>query len=108
MGWIYNPFTGSLDLVGTSGGGVQDPNFVDTFLIADWTGPSGGLYSYSLTAVTHGKGTDPIVQVYELNGSDYEIANVFFKVNSSGDITIQVSDTPDLRFDGKIVVSENN
>jgi len=111
VAFTWNPITGELDVTGGFGGGaptVQDPNFVHTFVIADFTGPSGGSYSLTLPASTHGKGLNPIVQVMELVGPDYESVILAFKINPSGDVTIYVTDVPDLRFDGKIIVSENN
>ena len=108
---IFNPISGEFDFVGTSGGGpaVQSPNYVATFNNPiSWGAASGGNYSLVIPVATHGKGQNPVVQILELSGSDYMTIGISHKVDSLGNITIQVSETPDLRFNGKIIIAENN
>lgn len=91
----------------TSGGGGTGNPFSQAFTVANWTGPVGGFYFITILENTHDKGTDPGVQLFELSGVDYiqvEVDRV--RVNSSGDIEIRVPDSPDLRFNGKIVVTD--
>lgn len=110
MGIKINPFSpGLIDFVGSSSGGsgTQVPNYFQTFNLAGWGTASGGLYTITVTAATHGKGVNPIVQVYELNGSNYESVIISI-INNSGDISFQVNETPDNRFNGKVIISENN
>lgn len=109
MALKLNPITGKLDLVG-DGNSSQSPNFQATFNNStDWGVASGGHYSISIGAATHGKGINPIVQVYELNGAAYEIVTVAVSVEVlTGNVVIGVVDTPDSRFEGKIIISENN
>lgn len=111
MGFKFNPLAGTgLDIVGTSGGGgSQTPNYVATFnATTDWTGPSGGLYTRSIPALTHGKGTNPVVQVLELDSGNYIGIGFAHKMDASGNITLETLETPDNRFAGKIIISENN
>ena len=113
MGFVVNPFTGQLDVVGTGGGGggptVQVPNYQQLFnSTSDWSGPSGGVYTISILASTHGKGLKPLVQVWELNGSNYNLLGFAVIISPTGTITLEVIDSPDNRFAGKILVSENN
>jgi len=109
LGITYNPFNGNLDFTGSGGSAVQSPNYFAIFNnTTDWGSASGGNYTITILASTHGKGTNPIVQILELNGSDYETIVVSHKLNASGDISVLVSDTPDLRFNMKIIISENN
>lgn len=107
----FNIISGELDIVGTSGGGpaVQSPNYVATFNNpVSWGSPSGGLYTLTVPVATHGKGQNPVVQILELNGSDYQNIAITHTIKPSGDIVITVPETPDLRFSGKVIVAENN
>jgi hypothetical protein len=107
VSYKFNPFTGNLDLVGA--GSTPGPNYVGTFNnTSDWSGPALGVYTLTVTVATHAKGLNPMVQVLELVGSDYENILVSFRTNVSGDVTIEVPDTPDNRFNGKIIITENN
>ena len=108
MALKFNPITGKLDLVDSSQT-TQSPNYTETFVSGDWVGPSSGFYTLSILGATHGKGINPLIQVYELNGGDYELVDVSTSVDSlNGDVTLGVVETPDERFDGKIIISENN
>jgi hypothetical protein len=106
MGVIFNIFTGNFDFTS----GTQTPNFVQLFnATGDWGTPSGGFYSLQVLATAHGKGLNTIVQVYELNSGNYDLIDTITFVNSiTGNITIRTLQTPDTRFAGKIVISENN
>ena len=70
-----------------------------------WGSASGGFYTITVTAATHGKGATPIFQLYELSGSDYLAVGVYqASFNGSGDISIKVPETPSGRFAGLLVV----
>jgi hypothetical protein len=70
----------------------------------DWGSASGGYYTFTTTAVTHGRGTSPIFSIEESNASDYIKVSVDRAlINSSGDLSIRVPDSPDLRFAGRII-----
>lgn len=102
--YILNPFTGQLDATGSGGGGGGSVvKYSATFLIAAWT-LNSGMYEYSVPQSTHAAGTSPNVQVFQLVTSNYEFVQPAVIVNASGDITLQVTSSPDLRFDGKIIV----
>lgn len=100
-----NPYTGQPDLVGNSGGGGGGTlnKYETTFTVSSFT-LNAGMYEYTVLATTHAEGTSPTCQIFELVGSDYELVFPAIIVNASGDVTIQVTGTPDLRFDGKIVI----
>lgn len=103
MGITYNPFTGQLDYTGGSGGGSTTP-YSSTFVTGDWV-VNGADYDLTFAQGVHNKGLNPQIQVFALNGIVYEEVSVFSSIDSvSGLITIRVSGTPDLRFNGKIVV----
>lgn len=112
MGISYNPFSGNLDLTGISSGGgpvTQDPNYVGTFnSTSDWGSASGGVYTLTVTAAIHGKGLNPVVQILEESGSDFLSVVLTHKLTSTGDVVLEVMETPDNRFAGKIIISENN
>jgi len=109
MGVVFNPliFEG-LDFTGAGSGPASGPaeRFTDTFNnTTDWGSPSSGLYSLSVTALVHGKGTNPNVQVYELVSGSYEqVQPNSIVINMSGDITISALETPDTRFTGLILI----
>lgn len=70
----------------------------------DWT-DGGTVYTRTIAASTHGKGTTPHYALEELNGSDYEAVLMDeVTINASGDIEFQVTKTPDARFAGRIIV----
>ena len=70
----------------------------------DWTLVED-YYTITITASTHGMGTDPVVQYYETIGTDdIEVTPDRSLVNENGDITFRVPAEPDLRYAGKVVV----
>lgn len=92
---------------GITANGLQvTTKYISTFNnTTDWGTASGGYYSITVLVGSHKAGTSPTVQIFELTGSDYDMVQVDrIRVNSSGDITIRVPETPDGRFTGKIVV----
>lgn len=97
---IGNNTTKTIDfkISASFGGSYSNP-----FLIADW-GLSGGDYTITIPSGVHGKGTEPKAIVYEKSGSDYIQTGVEVKTSSAGLITLSVNASPDLRFDGKIIV----
>ncbi len=69
-----------------------------------WT-DAGTIFTYTVLASTHGKGTTPAYVIQELSGTDYkDVICQDVTVNSSGDITLSVAKTPDCRFAGRIIV----
>jgi hypothetical protein len=91
--------------VSGGGGGSSDP-YVSSFNAGvSWGSPSGGVYSIAIPESTHEKGQHPIVQVFELSGGIYEAVTMnSIDVDSSGNITITVTEVLDARFQGKIVI----
>lgn len=71
----------------------------------DWGSAVGGYYTITVTAATHGRGTTPAIRVEELSGADYfrTIADQEI-VRSTGNVEIKVSDSPDGRFAGRILI----
>jgi hypothetical protein len=94
-------------LVGSgSGGGPSAPaeRYTDTFNnTTDWTAASPE-YTRTILAATHGRGTSPNVQVFELISGSYEQINVNVVVNGSGDVTLKVTETPNNRFVGLVII----
>jgi len=78
---------------------------------ADWSAASGGFHTTTCLESEHGRGPDPMYQVFETSGADSIHVEVDqSKYNASGDIELQVtaldaedSDT-DARFAGHILV----
>ena len=79
--------------------------FVATFnATSDWTGPSNGYYTRTVTAVTHTMGASPTARVRSGAGPYTDVDPDQLSVAVNGDITIQVTQTPDLRFAGQMIV----
>ena len=107
MGITWNPINPTgFDFTGTGGGGGGPAErYVQAFnATTDWGSPSGGNYSITVLAATHAIGINPNVQVYELNAGIYTLVNVSISVNASGDVTISTLQSPDLRFQGSILI----
>lgn len=88
--------------VGSGSGAIP---YSTVFTLSDWNGPSGGFYTITILEAAHNKGTSPGVEIFELVSGDYiqvEVDRV--RVNSGGDVEVRVPETPDLRFNGKIVI----
>lgn len=134
MPYVYNPLTGQLDFVNpppsggattytpsvpgdwspvpaTVGGALDQlaansstSKYSATFNnTSSWNLVSGD-YEYSVTYATHGKGPTPTVTVYEDVSGTYKLVTVAVEVDSSGNVKIKASGTPDLRFAGRIVI----
>lgn len=99
---IYRSVNGA---TASSGGGDSSP-FVRTFdATTSWGASSSGLYSIVVAQSLHQKGLTPIVQVFEIVGSNLEEVYVdTIEINSFGDVTIRVTENIDTRFAGKIVI----
>lgn len=100
MSLVFNPLGPPFDYVGTSAAPVK---YNTTFTPVSFT-LNSGLYEYTVTAATHAAGNRPVCQVFELVSGDYELVQAVVIVNASGDVTIQVTSSPDLRFTGRIVI----
>lgn len=70
--------------------------YIDTL---SWSG--SGPYTMSIPASTHGQGTDPSIDIRELDGSDWvDCVTVEVRINASGDITISNAEN----ISGKVVI----
>ena len=68
-----------------------------------WT-LSGSTYYIIIPFASHLK-INPVVTAYELSGTDYVEVELSIIVDSSNNVTVQISSTPDLRFTGKLIIS---
>lgn len=92
----------AIDELAAASGAV---NYSDAFnATSDWTLASP-VYKIDIPEGTHLKGINPQVQVYELTGGNYVLINTDVVVDNSGVVSIQVNSSPDLRFQGKVVIS---
>jgi hypothetical protein len=107
---IFNPFIpGNLDFTGAGGGGGGGgpaERFTQTFnATTDWGSPSGGFYTISVSAASHGKGATPMIGIYELVAAQYQLVTVDqAQMDGSGNISFRVTDSPDLRFAGLVLI----
>ena len=133
MGVKLNIFTGQLEFAGSGGGQIlasnvivvpsgnltstnaQDAleelqgeidNYSDTFNnTTDWSGPTGGFYTITYPQATHQKGIAPKIMIFENELGNFNVVDVDrVQVTPAGDIEIRVPSSPDLRFNGKIVI----
>jgi hypothetical protein len=83
------------------------PHYVGIFnATTDWGSAAGGFYTITVTAAMHGKGVSPMVQTYKKSGTDYDKNEPDrVRVSSTGSVAIRVDEAPDLRFEGKIIIS---
>ncbi len=80
--------------------------YLDTFdATTDWGTAAGGVYTITTPVATHGKGTSPLVQVYEtVGGANLVAAATRVSIAADGAVSLIVSETPDGRHAGKIVI----
>lgn len=72
----------------------------------DWGTAASGYYAVSVDAATHGVSSHPSVKLYEADGSDYvEVLPDRTKILANNNVEIRVTETPDARFAGKLVIS---
>jgi hypothetical protein len=102
MGIGLNVFTGQLQFVGGASKPTSQANIT---ALGDWGSPVSGQYSLTILASTHGMGPNPIVEVLEDMTTHFEVVIPdMIKINASGDVTVVVPETPDLRFLGKVLI----
>jgi hypothetical protein len=107
----FNPFTGNFDFVETTGGASGTPavpNFILNFdATSNWGLASLGYYTITVLEAIHGKGINPTVEVFEKIGLEYRKVITTEIVTSTGDVLIQSLQSPDTRFEGRIIIGEN-
>lgn len=96
-----NELTGEIDFRVT---GTSNPPYVASFTNGSWV-LSGDMYELQVAESSHIKGINPTVQVYEDIAGVFEEVETIIEINTSGDVKILVSQVPDLRFSGKIIIS---
>lgn len=78
--------------------------YSQTFVVADWVGPSAGAYTLTIPKSTHLQ-TQPECSVFELDGLDYIEVTVGVRVTPADDIILTVNEVPDNRFDGRVIIN---
>lgn len=89
---------------GDGGSGGADAAHSGTFTALTWIGPSSGEYTITILQSTHERGTDPMVEVFEDVGGTFNLVDVSVSVNALGDVTLSVSEIPDTRFPGRVII----
>lgn len=77
--------------------------YTKTVTLVDWIGPSAGEYTLTIPFVLHAI-PNPSVTCYETNGLVFDQLIVPLNIDSSNNIIITCSETPDTRFIGKIFI----
>lgn len=82
-------------------------NYVQIFnATTDWGTAVAGFYTITILGSVHTRGVNPVIQVYSgTTNYDYVLPDRIRINSSTGDVSIRVSDVPDNRFAGKIVIS---
>lgn len=93
----------SLNITGVNTGGGANPPYNQAFVVADWS-LNGSVYEIDILESTHGLGANLGIHVYELVGGNYNEVVVDTEIDATGNITISISSSTDLRFDGKIII----
>lgn len=99
-----NATTGAIDFIAVGGGGGSSTPYKYDFLSTDWV-LDVDVYKIEILAALHLKGVNPTAHVFEDVLSDFEEVETSLELNASGDIILKVSQTPDLRFSGKTIIS---
>jgi hypothetical protein len=71
---------------------------------SDWGAASGGFYTIAIPQSTHGKSLNPVVQLYEVDGTDFSQVDAEIVISPAGDVNIRVTEVIDTRFAGKVVI----
>ncbi len=86
--------------------------FIQTFVVADWVGPTSGRYTFSVTQATHGLTAADLadIQVQELiSANNYRVVQTQIDVNTStGEVLLTVRSSPDSRFDGRVIITQDH
>ncbi|MCP4695763.1 MAG: hypothetical protein GY862_02775 [Gammaproteobacteria bacterium] len=85
---------------------TPSPRYTATFnTTTNWGTASGGYYTMTIAAASHGRGTNPGIQLGRESGTDFIDFGVDeIKKAANGDISIRVTETPDGRCAGRAVV----
>lgn len=94
----------SIVINASGGSGASSPPYASSFTAAGSWSLNGSVYEISILESTHGQGANVIVQVYELVAGEYREIELDIIITSTGNVTIQVTASPDLRFDGKVII----
>lgn len=81
--------------------GTGNPAYSQSFVIANWI-LNVDVYELSIPEVTHDRGINTIVQVFEKVGSLYKEVEVDVEIDATGNVKLIIESNPDLRFDGKV------
>ena len=94
--------TSTIDIKANAGA-VASSKYIKTLLLSDWIGPSANEYILTIPFSFHAV-ANPSVTCYEDNGATLDQVLVAMNVDSSYNITLVSSATPDTRFAGKIII----
>lgn len=92
-----------IDIKAIGGGGGGSSKYTKVVTLLDWIGPSSGQYTLTIPFSFHAI-SNPVVACYESNGSDFDIILVPTMVDASNNVILTVSEIPDTRFIGKVIL----
>ena len=65
--------------------GSSSSGYVANITASNWSGSSAKVYVYPIAAATHGKGTNPIVEVYDSSGDKVSVG---INVDTKGNVLL--------------------
>lgn len=77
--------------------------YIKTFNEGEWV-TLNDAYVLHVSSVTHNKGSSPNCKVYELINGEYHEVMTAVIMDATGNLKIEVTQSPDNRFSGKLIV----
>ena len=97
-----DPLTSTVNFTATGVGGLSKYSTIFNNT-SDWVLNSGN-YEYTVLAATHGNKLNPVIETFEtIAGENYLIFPTIIR-NSTNDIILQVTQVPDNRYTGRIII----
>lgn len=105
MGYLFNPITGDLDLTGNVPPAITvSPRYTQSITIPNWL-VNGPDYSITILQTTHLKNTTSSVVCFEeVSPGVFDQVYPSVTINTAGDVIVKVTQVPDLRFVGKLII----
>lgn len=96
-----DPLTNSLDFTSTGVGGLS--KYSQVFVTTDWV-LNGNSYELTILSTVYGNKPNPIIHTYETILGEDTIVVPSVNRNINNDIILQVSQVPDNRYNGKVII----
>lgn len=95
-----DPLTSTIDFISSAAGMSK---YTQSFVTGDWI-LNGSNYELTVLSVTFGNKMDPVVHTYETIAGEDSVINPSIIRTATNDIILQVTQVPDNRYIGKIII----